>query len=163
MPTPTRHSVVAEAVKGWRKRAPAPRQANALDLAIIGVLPDGGLQRFEAAALTWRNAELWSDGTGRLTVRKGKNQTEPQMIAVTTVIARALGESDPRMLTRGADREPGRRFQRTQWPHRHMAHWMAAAGAPNAAVQRQSRWKQGNMVADYTRGEMAGEALKWMT
>ena len=40
---------------------------------------------------------------------------------------------------------------------------MVAAGAPNAAVQRQGRWKNGNMVARYTRGESAGEALKWRT
>ena len=44
-----------------------------------------------------------------------------------------------------------------------MARRMVAAGAPNAAVQRQRRWKQGDMVARYTRGEMAGEALKWLT
>ena len=83
---PTLHPVVSEAVKGWRNRAPAPRQAGALaadvlirvrevlrlpkrgrggrmesadtarrraalDLAIIGVLADGGLRRSEAAAL----------------------------------------------------------------------------------------------------------------
>ena len=40
---------------------------------------------------------------------------------------------------------------------------MVAAGTPNAAVQRQGRWKNGNMVARYTRGESAGEALKWLT
>ena len=40
---------------------------------------------------------------------------------------------------------------------------MVAAGAPNTAVQRQGRWKNGNMVARYTRGESAGEALKWLT
>ena len=30
----------------------------ALDLAIIGVLDDGGIRRSEAAALTWANVEL---------------------------------------------------------------------------------------------------------
>ena len=100
---PARHPVVAEAVRGWRNRAPTPRQADALtsdalarvrevlrvprrgrggrmesadtvqrraalDLAIIGVLADGGLRRSEAAALTWGDVELWADGTGRLTV-----------------------------------------------------------------------------------------------
>ena len=40
-----------------------------------------------------------------------------------------------------------------------MARRMVAAGAPNAAVQRQGRWKHGDMVARYTRGE----ALKWLT
>ena len=44
-----------------------------------------------------------------------------------------------------------------------MARRMVAARAPNAAVQRQGRWKHGDMVARYTRGEAAGEALKWLT
>ena len=43
-----------------------------------------------------------------------------------------------------------------------MARRMVAAGAPNAAVQHQGRWKHGDMVALYTRGESAGEALKWL-
>ena len=34
-----------------------------------------------------------------------------------------------------------------------MARRMVAAGAPNAAVQREGRWKHGDMVARYTRGE----------
>ena len=44
-----------------------------------------------------------------------------------------------------------------------MARRMVAAGTPNAAVQRQGRWKHGDMVARYTRGEAAGEALKWLS
>ena len=44
-----------------------------------------------------------------------------------------------------------------------MARRMVAAGAPNATVQHQGRWKHGDMVARYTRGEVAGEALKWLT
>ena len=44
-----------------------------------------------------------------------------------------------------------------------MARRMVAAGAPNAAVQRQGRWKHGDMVARYTRGEVAGEVLKWLS
>ena len=117
--------MVSEAVKGWRNRAPAPRQAGALtaaalarvrevlrlpkrgrggrmesadtarrraalDLAIIGVLADGGLRRSEAAALAWGDVELWADGTGRLTIQKGKNQAEPATVAVTAATARAL-------------------------------------------------------------------------
>ena len=72
----------------------AQRRA-ALDLTIIGVLVDGGLRRSEAAALTWGDVELWTDGTGRLTVQKSKNQTELQTVAVTTATARALGEIRP--------------------------------------------------------------------
>ena len=169
---PARHPVVTEAAKGWRNRAPAPRQAAALtadalarvrevlrlprrgrggrmesadtarrraalDLAIIGVLADGGLRRSEAAALTWGDVELWADGTGRLTVQKGKNQVEPATVAVTPATARALGEIRPEGVDPhssrvwadrrgpgqpGARRSPGsrsgRRVQRTQRPHR---------------------------------------------
>ena len=83
---PARHPVVAEAIKGWRNKAPAPKQVDtltadalariretvrlprrglgghiesaavaqtrgAVDLAIIGVMADGGLRRSEAAAV----------------------------------------------------------------------------------------------------------------
>ena len=213
---PARHPVVAEAVKGWRSRAPAPRQADALtsdalarvrevlrlprrgrggrmespetahrraalDLAIIGALADGGLRRSEAAALTWGDVELWDDGTGRITVQKGKNQVEPATVAVTAATARALREirpedADPATLVfgltgealanrvRAAARAAGLGDGFSGHSGRiGMARRMVAAGAPNAAVQRQGRWKNGNMVARYTRGESAGEALKWLT
>ena len=210
---PALDPVVAEAVKGWRNRAPAPRQADALtadalarvrevlrlprrgrggrmespetarrraaaDLAIIGVLADGGLRRSEAAALTWGDVELWDDGTGRITVQKGKNQVEPATVAVTAATARALREilpkdSDPAApvfgLTgealanrvRAAARAAGLGDGFTGHSGRiGMARRMVAAGAPNAAVQRQGRPKHGDMMARYTRGESAGEPLK---
>ena len=213
---PALHPVVSEAVKGWRNRAPAPRQVDALtsdalarvrevlrlprrgrggrmespetaqrraslDLAIIGVLADGGLRRSEAAALTWGDVELWADGTGRLTIQKGKNQIEPATVAVTEATARALREIRPedvdlatpvfgltgetmanrvRVAARAAGLGDGFSGHSGRIG---MARRMVAAGAPNAAVQRQGRWKNGNMVARYTRGEAAGEALKWLT
>ena len=212
---PALHPVVAEALKGWRNRAPAPKQAGALTadalarvrevlrlprrgrgghmesletahrraalaLAIIGVLADGGLRRSEAAALTWGDVELWADGSGQLTIKKGKNQPEPQTVAVTPATARALRETlpddvDPAALVfgltgealanrvRAAARAAGLGDGFTGHSGRiGMARRMVAAGAPNAAVQRQGRWKHGDMVARYTRGEAAGEALKWL-
>ena len=158
----------------------AQRRA-ALDLAIIGVLADGGLRRSEAAALTWGDVELWADGTGRLTVQKGKNQPEPQTVAVTEATARALREVQPSDAdpvapvfgltgealanrVRAAARAAGLGDGFSGHSGRiGMARRMVAAGAPNAAVQRQGRWKHGDMVARYTRGETAGEALKWLT
>ena len=213
---PALHPVVSEAVKGWRNRAPAPRQAGALtadalarvrevlrlpkrgrggrmesadtarrraalDLAIIGVLADGGLRRSEAAALSWGDVELWADGTGRLTIQKGKNQAEPATVAVTAATARALRDIRPDDVdpaapvfgltgetlanrVRAAARAAGLGDGFTGHSGRiGMARRMVAAGAPNAAVQRQGRWKHGNMVARYTRGEAAGEALKWLS
>ena len=150
----------------------------ALDLAIIGVLADGGLRWSEAAALTWGVVELWADGTGCLTIQKGKNQTEPETVAVTAATARVLQEIRPEDVNsadcvfgltaealanrvRAAARAAGLGDNFTGHSGRiGMARRMVAAGAPNAAVQRQGRWKHGDMVARYTRGETAGEALK---
>ena len=213
---PALHPVVSEAVKGWRNRAPAPRQAGALtadalarvrevlrlpkrgrggrmesadtarrraalDLAIIGVLADGGLRRSEAAALAWGDVELWADGTGRLTIQKGKNQVEPATVAVTAATARALRDIRPDDVDLAAPvfGLSGETLANRVRAAAHtaglgdgfsghsgrigMARRMVAAGAPNAAVQRQGRWKHGDMVARYTRGEAAGEALKWLT
>ena len=39
--------------------------------------------------------ELWADGTGRLTIQKGKNQVEPATVAVTAATARALRDIWP--------------------------------------------------------------------
>ena len=44
-----------------------------------------------------------------------------------------------------------------------MVRRMVEAGAPNAAVQCQGRWKHGDMLARSSRGEAAGEALRWLT
>ena len=44
-----------------------------------------------------------------------------------------------------------------------MARRMVAAGAPTAVVQHQGRWRHGYMIARYTRGEPAAEALKWLS
>ena len=117
---PARHPVVAEVVKGWRNQAAAalarvretarlPRRGRggrmesaavaqtggAIDLAIIGVMSDGGLRRSEAAALTWGDVEYYPDGTARITIQKGKNQPEPAIVAVTETTARALREIQP--------------------------------------------------------------------
>ena len=213
---PTRHPVVAEAVKGWRNRAPAPRQADALttdalarvretarlprrgrggrtetaatahargtvDLAIIGVMADAGLRRSEAAALTWSDVAFWPDGTARITIRKGKNQPDPATVAVTETTTRVLRDIQPDDTDHAASlfgltgetlanrvhaaaKAAGLGDAFTGHSGRiGMARRMVAAGAPTAAVQNQGRWKNANMVARYTRGEVAGEALKWLT
>ena len=67
----------------------------AVDLAIIGVMADGGLRRSEAAALTWSDVEFWPDGTARITIRKSKNQPESATVAVTETTSRGLREIEP--------------------------------------------------------------------
>ena len=80
---------------GRTESADTARRRAALDRAIIRVLSDGGLRRPEAAALTWGDVELLADGTGRLTIQKGKNQVEPATVAVTAATARALRDIRP--------------------------------------------------------------------
>ena len=152
----------------------------AVDLAIVGVMSDGGLRRSEAAALTWTDVEYYPDGTARITIQKSKNQPEPATVAVTETTARALreiqpGDAEPAALVFGLTAEA--LASRVRASARAaglgdgfsghsgrigMARRMVAAGAPNAAVQHQGRWRHGDMVARYTRGEAAGEALKWL-
>ena len=121
------------------------------------------------------------DGSGRLTVHLGQNQSEPQMVAGTPPTARTLGKVRPAdvdraalvyELTREALANRVRAAARTaglgEGFSGHsgrigIARRIVEAGAPNAAVQRQGRRKHGDVVARYTRGETAGEALKWLT
>ena len=144
-------------------------------------MADGGLRRSEAAALTWDDIEFWPDGTARITIQKGKNQPQPATVAVTEPTARALQDIQPdggdlsqpvfgltgqtvanriRAVARAAGLGEGFSGHSGRIG---MARRMVAAGAPNAAVQNQGRWKHGDMVTRYTRGEASGEALKWLT
>ena len=164
---------------GRMESADTARRRGALNLAIIGVLADGGLRRSEAAALTWGDVEMWADGTGHVTSRRARtkpNRPRWRSLRQPPAPCRIPG---PTMLTwpLPCSDSPGR-----PWPagcaaravglgdgfsghsgRIGMARRMVAAGAPNAAVQRQGRWKHGDMVARYTRGEAAGEALKWLS
>ena len=166
---------------GSMESAAGAQTRGAIDLAIVGTMADGGLRRSEAAALTWDDIEFWPDGTAPITIQKGKNQPGPLTVAVTETTARALRDIQPdggdlyqpvfgltgqtlanriRAVARAAGL--GEDFSGDSG-RIGMARRMVAAGAPNAAVQNQGRWKHGDMVARYTRGEVAGEALKWLT
>ena len=127
------------AVLGGRMETPARARAMAgVDLAIIGVMADGGLRRSESAALTWSDVEFWPDGTARITVQKGKNQPDPATVALTETTARALrgiqpdgadpaapvfgltGETLANRIRAGSSScRPRRRLLRPQRPHRH--------------------------------------------
>ena len=154
-----------------------PQARTAVDLAIIGVLADGGLRRSETAALTWSDVEFWPDGRARIKIQKGKNQPNPLIVAVTENTARTLSEIQPD----GADlSQPVFGPTGETLANRiraaaglgdgfsghsgriGMARRMVVAGAPVAVVQHQGRWGHGDMVARYDRGEAAGEALRWL-
>ena len=156
----------------------------AVDLAIVGVMSDGGLRRSEAAALTWGDIQFWEDSSARITIQKSKNQVEPATVAVTETTARALREIQPdgaehlvseaqvfgltgetlanRIRSAASAAGLGNGFSGHSG-RIGMARRMVAAGAPTATVQHQGRWRHGDMVARYTRGESAGEALRWLS
>ena len=206
---PAQHPVVAGAIRGWRNRAPAPRQVDALtsdawpgsgrssgcpgvaagrmesaetahrraalNLAIIGVLADGGLRRSEAAPLTWGDVELWADRSGRLTIQKGKNQVEPATVAVTVATSRALREirpedAAPAAPVSGLTGETLANRVRAAAPaaglgdrftgHRGrigMARRMVAAGAPSAAPGMMEAWGHDGR---YIRGQNLRESTE---
>ena len=100
-------------------------------------------------------------------------------MAVTEATARALreiqpGDADPavpvfgltgealanrvRAAVRASEKVSLDTAAASAWP----GEW-SRRGRPTAAVQHQGRWKHGDMVAYYTRGEAAREALKWLT
>ena len=171
--------------RGGNMESPQMAQARgAVDLAIVGVMSDGGLRRSEAAALTWSDIQFWEDASARITIQKSKNRTEPATVAVTETTARALREIQPGSTEHPVSDLPVFGLTGESLASRiraaasaaglgdgynghsgriGMARRMVAAGAPNAAVQHQGRWRHGDMVARYTRGETAGEALKWLT
>ncbi len=65
--------------RGGRMETPAAAlDRAAVDLAIIGVLADGGLRRSEGAALTWGDVEYYEDGMARITIQRGK--TSPHQL-----------------------------------------------------------------------------------
>ena len=57
---------------GRIESAEQARRRGDMDVAILTVMNDALLRRSEAAALTWADAERQPDGTGRLTVHRGK-------------------------------------------------------------------------------------------
>ena len=163
---------------GSMESAAGAQARGAIDLAIIGVMSDGGLRRSEAADLTWNDIEFWEDSTARITIQKGKNQSGPLTVAVTETTARALRDIQPdggdpsqsvfsltgqtlanRVHAAASAAGLGEGFSGHSG-RIGMARRMVAAGAPNAAIQHQGRWRHGDMVARYTRGEAAGEALR---
>ena len=169
---------------GHMESADVAQARGAVDLAIIGVMSDGGLRRSEVAALTWNDIEFWGDGSARITIRKSKNHPEPATVAVTGSTARALREiqrdgaehpvseasvfglTGETLASRVRDAAKAAGLGDNFSGHSGrigMARRMVAAGAPTAVVQHQGRWRYGDMVARYTRGEAAGEALKWLS
>lgn len=159
-----------------------PRAAR--DMALVALLADGGLRRGEAAALRWADVSAEADGSGRIAIRTSKTDAEGAG-AVVAVTADAMRDLNRLADVRGtaeaeapvfglSDRQIGRRVAALAKAaglgdgysghsgRVGMAQRMVRNGAPAAAVMRQGRWASVRMVAAYTRGEAAGEALRYL-
>ena len=149
-----------------------------VDVALCAVMRDAMLRRSEAAALTWADVELRGDGTGRITVRRSKTDTEGEgaVLYVGKAAAadlrrlRELHRKDPdaapvfRLTSgRAVSNRIGRAAKAARLEGRYsghsprvgMARDLVAAGAGVAAVQVAGRWASSRMPAHYARSELA--------
>ena len=84
--------------RGGRMENSGTAEARArVDVALALTLRDGGLRVSEAAALTWKAAERWADGSGRLTILRSKTDQEGKgaVVAVTPACLRAMDAIRP--------------------------------------------------------------------
>ena len=153
-----------------------------VDIALLLLLRSAGLRRSEAAALRWQDLEHWDDGTGRLTVRKGKTDQlgAGHVVALTRMTMEALTAihpmgADPDSLLFGLsaaqlNRRVKAATRAAGLPEGYSSHSgrvglaraMVASGASLPLVMQQGRWRSSTMVAVYTRGESVSEALRYL-
>ena len=157
------------------------RRRGLMDIALCAVMSDGGLRRSEAAALLWGDVARADDGSGRVTIRQSKTDSEGSG-AVVAITARAMADLDA-IRGRGAEYTPVFGLSPAQINRRlreaakaaglgagfsghsgrvGMARRMTGNGAPMAVTMNQGRWKSPRMVARYTQGETAGAALAYL-
>lgn len=155
----------------------------ARDMALVSTMADAGLRRSEAASLTWADVNREADGSGRLTIRTSKTDQTGEG-AVVAITAAAMADLERLAARRGRDPDsavfgigPAQIRNRIATLAKAaglgdgftghsgrvgMAQRMTRNGAPAAAVMRQGRWDTTRMVARYTRGETAAEALRYL-
>ena len=162
---------------GTREGLDEALQRGAEDIAIISVMRDAMLRVGEAAALVWSDVREWSDGSGRLYVRRSK--TDQRSAGVLLYLGRqAVADLDrirPRFC--GGDeavyqlgaRQLARRIRDVakaaglgggfsgHSPRVGMAIDLASDGSGLPDMQQAGRWKVATMPARYIRGMAAGQ------
>lgn len=156
----------------------------ARDMALVSVTAATGLRRSEGTALAWGDIEIEGDGSRRVTVRRSKTD-QAGAGAVVALPPSAVADLDQLAALRGC-RDPGESVfgccGRTvsnrikalarmagfagnfsgHSPRVGMAVSMTWRGAPAAVTMLQGRWASAAMLAQYTRGLAAGEALAFL-
>ena len=167
---------------GALERQDTSHRRGLVDVALAQVMSDAGLRRSEAAALNWSDVERRPDGSGRIHVARSKSDQEAEG-AVVYITPRAMQDLDAIRAPEVDTSEPVFGLSPSQIARRiqaaaraaglgdgfgghsgrvGMARRMVVAGAPDSAIQRQGRWKDGRMVAAYTRRESAGSAARYL-
>ena len=162
----------------WRESKETAERRALVDLALIQVMRDALLRRSEAAALTWGNIEVCSDGTGRLHIARSKTDQEgrgttryigPDAIASLLAIQpeEALISSETKVfgLLPG---QIGRRVKAATGAaglgegfsghsgRVGMAQDLSADGAELPELMQAGRWRSPTMPARYTEAQAAG-------
>ena len=154
----------------------AARKRGNVDIALASTMRDGLLRRSEAAALTWGDVDLRTDGTGRILIPRSKTDQEGEgavqylgkdAAAALRLIRPAPVEDAARVFGFKSGRTIARRLARMATAaglsgafsghsgRVGMARDLVASGASVAAVQVAGRWISERMPALYARGELA--------
>ena len=155
----------------------------AFDKALLLTMVQAGLRRSEAEDLCWDDIGKAEDGSGRVTIRRGKTDQTGQGAVVAVKenclealegIRPAVGDAGERIfglsgvqiyrrlkaMCAGAGMVTERVTGHT--PRVTLARLMSEKGAPTHIIQKQGRWETPGMVMLYTRAAQAGEALRWL-
>ena len=162
---------------GTRENLDEALWRGAEDIAIISVMRDAMLRAGEAAALTWSDVREWSDGSGRLYVRRSK--TDQQAVGALLYlgsqamsdlgVVRPLSCQGGDSVFRTGARHLSRRIAEAcraaglgegfsgHSPRIGMSIDLASEGSGLPDLQQAGRWKSGQMPARYIRGMTAGD------
>ena len=161
---------------GSRERLEDALERGAQDIAIISVMRDAMLRVGEAAALVWADVRPWSDGTGRVYIRRSKTDqraagdlkyVDEQAMSDLELVRPRFHEERDRIFGVGA-RQLSVRIKEAaraaglgggfsgHSPRVGMAIDLAMDGSGLPELQQAGRWKSGQMPARYIRG-MAAE------
>ena len=204
---PTQHNGVRRVLAGLRRQRPGPPEhvdplmgedlervlarlpatrAGRRDAALILLMRDGLLRRSEASALTWRDLHAGADGSGRLMIRRSKDDQEGEgallYVSARTVDALAShsaphldpdapmfvvmrgshagrpmsGQSIADAITRACERAGLVGRYSGHSLRRGSAQALAEAGESTAAIADAGRWKSLDSPARYVAGVEAG-------
>ena len=163
-------------IRARRESATSARSRGLADIALCSVMRDALLRRQEAAALAWGDIAGEADGSGRLTVRRAKNDQvatgtllylgrqamrdlaaiKPPETAPADRVFRLSGSQVSRRIAAAARAAGlGEGFSGHS-PRIGMAQDLAAAGTALPELMQAGRWRSSAMPALYVRAQSAG-------